>query len=82
MLWKTVIGHTLKNLALSSRDAELALKVPREEINEFIVERFGELMEKYNSMSGEALDKEYARFQEEGKELIKQKIEEITRGEI
>lgn len=55
-------------------------KVPREEIDKFIVERFGELIEKYNSMDKEALDAEHMRFQEEGKELIIQELKEIIRG--
>ena len=80
MLWKNVIGHTLKNLAMARRGTELVLNVPREEIDKFIVERFGELIEKYNSMDKEGLYVEHARFQEEGKEIIEQELKEIIRG--
>lgn len=80
MLWKNIIGYTLKNLAMARRDTEITFKVPREEIDKFIVERFGELIEKYNSMDKEALDAEHMRFQEEGKELTIQELKEIIRG--
>ena len=79
MLWKKVIGQTLKTLAMARRDTELAFKVPREEIDRFIVEHFGELMDKYNSMDKETLNAEHGRFQEESRELIAQEFAEIMR---
>lgn len=80
MLWKSIIGYTLKTLAITRRDTQLTFEVPREEIDKFIVERFGELIEKYDSMDKEALDVEQARLQGEGEELIKRELKEIIRG--
>lgn len=79
MLWKKVIGQILKTLAMARRDTELVFNVPREEIDRFIVEHFGELMEKYNSMDKETLNAEHGRFQGESRELIAQEFEEIMR---
>lgn len=80
MLWKKVIGQTLKTLAMARRDTELIFNVPREEIDRFIVKQFGELMEKYNSMDKEELNVEHVRFQKESKELVAQELKELLRG--
>lgn len=82
MLWQDIIHHDLKNLALARRDAELASKASREEIDQFIVERFGELMEKYNSIDKETLDAECVRLRKEGEALLMQGLQEIIRGDI
>ena len=80
MLWKKVIGQILKTLAMTRRDTELVFGVPREEIDRFIVEHFGELMEKYNPMDKEELNAEHVRFQKESKELIAQELKELLGG--
>ena len=80
MLWKKVIGQTLKTLAMARRDTELIFNVPREEIDRFIVKQCGELMEKYNSMDKEELNVEHVRFQKESKELVAQELKELLRG--
>ena len=80
MLWEKVMRHNLENLAMMRRDTELTLKIPREEIDEFIVEQFRELMEKYNHMDRETLNAEYVRVGEESKELIAQELKELLGG--
>jgi hypothetical protein len=79
--WEKLIEQVLINLALTRKDIEFVYGITTEEIDRFISEKFGELMEKYDALSPKDIEVERTRWKKKNAVLFLQGIEETIGGD-